>query len=112
MEMKTTKDFERELDAMRHLLESRGRQIVALRERLEGEEEVKRLLVTFLPLLALAAARDGAANEAVRVTGSKDVLSISIGKAEVAAVLGDWDLKCVETEGVYRLAFAKRTREA
>ena len=104
--------LEREADAMRHLLESRGKQIAALQERLKGEEEVNRLLIGFLPLLALAAARDGAANEAVRVTGSPDVLCISIGKNTLSSVLGGWNLKTVETQGDYRLAFEKIKQEA
>lgn len=107
MEEKTKEMLERELDAVKHLLDSRGKQIKRLQADVAGHGEVNRLLAGFLPLLALAAARDGAANEAVRVTGSKDVLSISIEKQALTAVLGDWQLKTVNTDGVYRLAFEK-----
>ncbi|MBQ3064555.1 MAG: hypothetical protein IJC99_07160 [Clostridia bacterium] len=112
MEEKTKESLERELEAAKHLLSSRAKQIKALQEDLAGEAEINRLLVGFLPLLALAAARDGAANEAVRVIGSTDVLGISIEKSALTAVLDAWCLKAVSTEGDYRLAFERVTPEA
>lgn len=112
MEEKSKEILERELEAARHLLASRAGQIKRLQEDVEGMKEVNQLLAGFIPLLALAAARDGAANEAVRVIKSKGVIGISIEKQAIAAVLGDWQLKAVNTDGVYRLAFERTESEA
>lgn len=107
MEDKTREALERELDAVRHLLDSRGKQIKRLQDDVAGQSEINRLLAGFLPLLALAAAHDGAADEAVRVAGNADALSVSIEKSALAEVLGKWELRTVHTEGVYRLTFAR-----
>lgn len=107
METKTIEALERELEAINHLVHSRGKQINALREELAGEREVNRLLIAFLPLLALAAARDSVAGDAVRVTGSKDVLCVNVDKNSIFAALGSWQLKTVDTADSYRLAFEK-----
>ena len=108
MEAKTMEGLERELEAVKHLVISRGKQIKALQDELEGEAEVNRLLTTFLPLLALAVGRDSAAGDAVRVTGSKDVICVSVDKKSLVSVLGRWQLKTtVNTTEEYRLAFEK-----
>lgn len=112
MEEKTKEVLERELEAVKHLLDSRGKQIKRLQDDVAGQAEINRLLAGFLPLLALAAARDSAAGEAVRVIGSRDVIAISIEKQALAAVLGDWQLKTVNTDGVYRLAFERMGHES
>ena len=109
---KTKETLERELAAAKHLLESRAAQIKSLQEDVAGQSEVNRLLAGFLPMLSLAAARDNAAGEAVRVTGSKDVIGISIEKQALSAILGTWQLKTVNTEGVYRLAFERTPSDA
>ena len=108
MGVKTITELERELEAIKHLVYSRGKQIKDLQERLEGEGEVNRLLTTFLPLLALAVGRDSAAGDAVRVTGSKNVVCVSVDKKSLVSVLGRWQVKTVvNTEEEYRLAFER-----
>ena len=107
MKEKTKEMLERELEAAKHLLDSRAGQIKALQQEVAGEAEVTRLLTGFLPLLALAAARDGAANEAVRITGSRDVIGISVDKESLAAVLGRWQIKTVNADSAYRVAFER-----
>ena len=113
MEANKIEELKRELEAVKHLTFSRGKQIKALQDRVEGEVEVNRMLATFLPLLALAVGRDSAAGDAVRVTGSKDVICVSVDKKALVSVLGRWQLKTtVHTEAEYRLAFEKTKQKS
>jgi hypothetical protein len=97
--------LERELQSAKHLLASRAGQIRELRERVAGEEEITRLLTGFLALLALAAAGEESAGEAVCASFEEGTYRLQIAKSAIGGILDSFLLRCADGEDAFEVSF-------